>query len=70
MALKTVCDDGDMYLYSDCIFRFTPKGFYTEMLLNPFKKQFNLPSVAIKKGNVFCFEVEVVGIVSEAPSKV
>jgi hypothetical protein len=67
---ETVRDDGDMDLYSHCILRFSPKGFYTEMLLNPFEKQFNLPSVAIKKGNVFCFEVEVVGIISETPSKI
>ena len=67
---ETVRDDGDMYLYSDCILRFSPKGFYTKMLLNPFEKQFNLPSVAVKKGNVFCFEVEVVGVVGEGPSKI
>jgi len=40
------------------------------MLLNPFEKQFNLPSVAVKKGNFFCPEVEVVGVVGEGPSKV
>ena len=67
---KTVSDDGDMYLYPDCIFRFSPKGFDTQMLLDPFEKQFNLPSVAVKKGNFFCFEVEVVGVVGEGPSKV
>ena len=26
---ETVRDDGNMYLYPDCIFRFSPKGFYT-----------------------------------------
>jgi hypothetical protein len=67
---ETVRDDGDMYLYPDCIFRFSPKGFDTEMLLDPFEKQFDLPSVAVKKGNFFCFEVEVVGVVGEVPSKV
>jgi len=34
------------------------------------KKQFDLPSVAVKKGNFFCFEVEVVGVVGEGSSKV
>jgi len=67
---QTVGDDGDMYLYSDSILRFSPKGFDSEMLLNPFKKQFNLPSIAVKKSNVFCFEVEVVGVVGEGSSKV
>ena len=67
---ETVRDDGDMYLYPDCILRFTPKGFDTKMLLDPFEKQFDLPSVAIKKGNFICFEVEVVGVVGEGPSKV
>ena len=60
---ETVRDDGDMYLYPDCIFRFTPKGFDTKMLLDPFEKQFDLPSVAVNKGNFICFEVEVVGVV-------
>ena len=57
---KTVRYNGDMYLYPDCILRFSPKRFDTKMLLNPFEKQFNLPSVAVKKGNFICFEVEVV----------
>ena len=48
---KTVRDDGDMYLNSDCILRFTPKGFDAKVLLDPFEKQFDLPSVAIKKGD-------------------
>lgn len=67
---ETVRDDSDMYLYSDSILRFSPKGFDTQMLLNPFEKQFNLPSVAVKMGNVFCFEVEVVGVVGEGSPKV
>jgi len=67
---ETVRDDGDMYLYADCILRFSPKGFDTKMLFDPFEKQFNLPSVAVKKGNFTCFEVEVIGIVGEGPSKV
>lgn len=31
---ETVRDDGYIYLYSDHILRFSPKYFYTEMLLN------------------------------------
>lgn len=67
---KAVRDDGHMYLYPDCILRFTPKGFDTKILLDPFEKQFNLPSVTVKKGNFFCFEVEVVGIVDKGSSMV
>jgi hypothetical protein len=66
---QTVGDDSDMYLYFESIFRFSPKGFDTEILLNPFEKQFNLPSIAIKKGNV-CFLVEVVDVIGESSSKV
>ena len=46
---ETVRDDGDMYLYPDCILRFSSKRFDTRMLLDPFEKQFDLPSVAVKK---------------------
>jgi hypothetical protein len=67
---QTVGDDSDMYLYFDSILRFSPKGFDSEMLLNPFEEQFNLPSVTVKKGNVFCLEVEVVGVIGEGSSKV
>lgn len=67
---ETVRDNGHMYLYSNSILRFSPKGFNTQMLLNPFEKQFNLPSVAIKKSNVFCVEIEIVCVVGEGPSKV
>jgi hypothetical protein len=62
--------DGYMYLYPDCIFRFTPEGFDTEMLLDPFEKQFDLPPIAVEKGNFIPFEVEVVGVVGEGSSKV
>jgi len=67
---ETICDDGDMYLYSNSILRFSPKGFDAQMLLNPFEEKFNLPSVAVKKSNVLCVEIEVVCVVGEGPSKV
>jgi len=35
---ETVCDDGDVYLYSYRIFRLTPESFDLEMLLDPFVK--------------------------------
>ena len=67
---ETVGDDSDVYLNSNRILRFSPKGLDPEVLLNPFEKQFNLPSVAVEKCDVFCLEIEVVGVVSEDPSKV
>jgi len=67
---QTVRDDGDMYLYPDCILRFSPKRFDTEVLLDPFEKQFDLPSVAVKQGNFTCFEIKVVCVVGEGSSKV
>jgi len=67
---KTVSYDGNMYLYTDCIFRFAPKRLNTKMLLNPFEKQLNLPSVAVKKSYFFSFEVEVIRVISEGSAKV
>lgn len=67
---ETIRDDSDMYLYPDCIFRFAPKRFDAKMLFNPFEEQFNLPSIAVKKGNFICFEVKVIGVVGEGPSKI
>ena len=67
---KKVRYDSDIYLYPNCIFRFSPKRFNTKMLLDPFEKQFKLPSISVKKGNFFCLDIEVVGVVSEGPSKV
>ena len=34
----TVGDDCNVYLYTDSILRFSPKGFDSEMLFNPFKQ--------------------------------
>jgi len=67
---QTVRNDSDMYLYFDCIFRFSPKGFDSEMLHNPFEEQFNLPSAVLKKDYIFCPEVEVVGVIGEGSSKI
>jgi len=35
---KAVSGYGTVNLYSDCVFRVTPKGFDIQMLLDPFKK--------------------------------
>ena len=66
---EAICDDGNMYLNTDCILGFSPKSLDAEMLFDPFEKQFDLPPVFIKESNVFSFKIEVVCIVSEGSSK-
>ena len=68
-ANETICDNGNMYLETYCILRFSPKGLDAEMLLDPFEEQLNLPSVFIKERNVFCFKVEVVCVICEGTPK-
>ena len=63
---ETVCDDGDVYLYSYRIFRLTPESFDLEMLLDPFEKKLHLPSILIKESDFFRLEIEVVRVVDEA----
>ena len=48
-ANETICDDGNVYLNTDCILGFSPKGLDPEMLFNPLEKQLNLPPVFIKE---------------------
>lgn len=67
---EAICDDGNMDLYSDGVLRFAPKGFDFEVLFNPFGKQFHLPAITIKQGDVLSREVEIVGIIDERPSEV
>lgn len=67
---EAVCNDGDMYLNSYGIFRCTPEGFDSKVLLNPFKKQLNLPSISVQECDVLCLEIEVVGIVRESPMQI
>lgn len=62
---ETVCNDGHMDLDADGILRFAPKGLDSKVLLNPFKEELDLPSVAIQKCNIFSLEVEIVGVVGK-----
>ena len=39
---EAVGDDGNMDLYANSIFRFSPKSFDLEMLLDPFLEQLDL----------------------------
>ena len=62
---ETICDDGNVYLYPNGIFGFSPETFDLKMLLNPLEEQFHLPSVFIKEGDVLGCKIEVVRVVSE-----
>ena len=66
---EAVGDDGHVYLYSDCIFRFSPETLDLEVLLDPFEEELHLPPIFIEQGNVLCAEVEVVRVVDEASMK-
>ena len=66
---ETVGDDGHVYLYSDCIFRFSPETLDLEVLLDPFEEELHLPHIFIEQGNVLSAEVEVVRVVDEASMK-
>jgi len=62
---EAVGDDGNMNLNTYRILGLSPKSLNLEMLLDPLEEQLHLPSISIKKGNVLCFEVEVVRIVDK-----
>lgn len=49
---KAICRNSRVYLDSDCIFGYSSKRFYVQVLLNPFEEQLYLPSVFIKQGNM------------------
>ena len=66
---EAVGDNGHVYLYADCVFRFSPKALDLKMLLDPFEKEFHLPPIFIEQGNVLRTEVEVVRIIDEASMK-
>ena len=66
----TIGDDSNVYLDTDSILRFSPKGFNSEVLLNPLEEQLNLPSVLVQKCNILSCEVEVVCIIGKGPLEV
>jgi len=63
-------DDGNMNLDANSILGFTPKGFDTQMLFDPFEKKFDLPPIAIKQGYMLGWQVEVVCVVREGAMQV
>ena len=67
---ETICDDGNVYLYPNSIFGFSPEAFDLKMLLNPLEEQFHLPAIFVKQGNVLCTEEEVVRIVRKGTMQV
>ena len=63
---EAICDDGNVYLNTNCIFGLTPESFDLEMLLDPFEKELHLPPIFIKKGDLLSLEVEVVRVIYKA----
>lgn len=63
---EAVGDDGNMNLYANGIFGFSPESFDLEMLLDPFEEQLHLPPVFIKEGDVLSGKVEIVRVINEA----
>ena len=62
---EAVGDDSGINLDSDSILCVSPEGLHPQVLLYPFEKQLDLPSVFIKEGDVGGFQVEVVRVVDE-----
>lgn len=62
---ETVCDDGNMNLDTYRIVALSPERLDPKVLLNPLKKQLDLPPVFIKEGDVLGSKIEVVRVVSE-----
>ena len=67
---ETVGDDCNMDLNTYRIVGLSPERLDLEVLLNPFEKQLDLPSVFIKEGDVFGCKIEVVRVVSERTMQV
>lgn len=65
-ANEAVCDDSNMNLDADGILGFTPKGFDTEVLLDPLEEQLNLPPIFIKECNIFGGKIKIVCVVCES----
>ena len=56
-----VSSDSDPYLRLDRILAGTQKGFDTQMLLDPFEEQFDLPALLVKRRDHLWLEREIVG---------
>ena len=57
---ETLRDDGNVYLSTNCILGFTPKSLDPEILFNPLKEHFDLPSIFIKECYFTRFKLEIV----------
>ena len=51
MATNTYTEDCDPHLGFDCIFGCAVKRLDTEMLFDPFKKQFHFPAMTVEVGH-------------------
>ena len=62
---EAVCDDCNIYLYSNSILAGSPKGKNSEVLLYPPEEQFHLPSLLIEHCNVLSLDRKVIRKESE-----
>ena len=67
---ETICDDGNVNLNTHRIFTLSPERLDSEVLLDPFEEQLDLPPVFIKEGDVLGCKIEVVRVVSERTMQV
>ena len=67
---EAIGDNGNVYLYAYSILGLSPEGFDSQVLFNPFEKEFDLPPVLVKECDVLGRKIEVVRIVRERSLKV
>ena len=67
---EAISDNGNMYLYADSILGLAPESFDSQVLFDPFEKEFDLPPVLVKECDVLGRKIEVVRIVRERSLKV
>ena len=63
---STICDDCDISLYSNSIFRIPSKRLNTQMSIHPLEEGFHSSSIFIQKSNILSLKKEIIGIVSES----
>ena len=66
---SAICNNCHINLNPYGIFTISPKAFDAQVTLHPFEENFHDPSIFIQKGYNFCFQIEVVCIVSESSSE-
>ena len=58
---KNISGYGDQYLGCDSVFAGSQKGFDAQMMFDPFKEQFDLPALLVKRGVQLRLDCKIVG---------